>query len=312
MLPESALVLLVSFAVLVYSSHLVINASIKLSRYFHVGEFAIGFILVAITTSLPELGVSISAASIGEGGVVIGNVIGSNIADILLVLGFGALAGSIWIRGKKLVESAEVLLLMTIIPIILLVRGTIGFVEGLILLALFGIYIFMVFKSGVSLKITDHVRSRDKAAVFAAFFIGIAILLVSARFVVGSAVDIANALAIDSSIIALTIIAMGTCLPELIVDVNAIRRGHPELALGDILGSCVANLTLVLGAGALITDLTINYFVMESALFVLLIATIVLNYILFKYNRISKTAGLVFVLAYIAFLMWQIGIVAVV
>lgn len=302
-------VLILSLAFLVYSSRIVLDSSVNISRYFRLGEFAVGFILIAISTSLPELAVTLSAATMNEGSLLLGNIVGSNISDILLVLGFSALMGAVVIKGKELQSTAQILLMITIVPLILLASGEITFFGGLILILVFGIYVFFVSKSEITITEEKRAGQEKKITALVLFGIGMAVLLVSSHFTVESSIAIAKELGISTTIIGLTIIALGTSLPELMVNIQALKERHAELAFGNIMGSAVANLTLVMGAGALVTILKVDLIV-ESSLLFFLGTVAVLNFLLLRYNKISKRAGVAFIMAYIVFIMWQIGFIS--
>ena len=302
---------IISLVVLDFASNILIHSSVTISRYFKIAKFAVGFILVSVTTSLPELAVSITAGLQQQGGVVFGNIIGSNITNILLVLGAAALVSGLRIEQKQLVSSAEILLLITLLPLFLLFRGSAGAVSGLLMLLIFLIYIFFISKQKVSLKVTDHVKIVDKAKALAIFFIGIVLLLGSAHFLVASAVSIASTLDILPEIIALIVIAFGTSLPELVFSVNAARKKEAALAIGNVLGSCVVNLTLVLGVGVLLAPLIIDYIVFSSSILFLIAATVFLTYVLIKFSRIPRRIGLIFLIGYIIFIMSEIGLISI-
>lgn len=305
------IIFVISLVILDFASNVLINSSIKISRYFKIAKFAVGFILVSVTTSLPELAVSITAGLQQQGGVVFGDIIGSNITNILLVLGAAALVGGLHFKQEELVNSAEILLLITILPLFFLFRASIGLVGGLLMLLIFLIYMFFISKQKVSLRITDHVKMFDKARALMVFFVGLTLLLASAHFLVVSAVSIAEQLEIPAAIIALTVIAFGTSLPELVFSVNAARKKEAALAIGNVLGSCVVNLTLVLGIGVLLTPITIDYLVFSSSILFLIAATVFLTYSMIKFSRIPRRIGLMFLIGYIVFLMSEIGFISV-
>ena len=185
------------------------------------------------------------------------------------------------------------------------VRGGVNLFEGLVLLIVFVLYILFVSRQKINLRLEEGIHTIHKVKTIAWFTLGVILLLGSAHFVVSSAVEIATYLNVPQSIIALTMIAFGTTLAELTVDINAIRKGHATLALGDILGSCTVNLTLVLGVGSIINPITINLAIMASAMLFLIGVNIFLTYTLFKYKRISKKLGLLFLIAYIAFILFE-------
>jgi len=300
---EFLLLFVVSMALLVYSSHSVINSSIKISEHFGVSELAVGYLLIAFSTSLPDFMVSVNASLMGDPGIVLGDVFGSTIANICLVLGAAALIKRISVQREHMLESAEILLVVSLLPLILLSRGVLNSIEGVILLCIFVLYCVFVFKDRFSLRIRAKVSHREWITSLVYFVAGMIVVVLSARCVIVSGEEIASYLGVPDIIIGFTLIAFGTTLPELAVDFTAIRRGHAALAVGDILGSCIINLTLVLGASALITPLKTSFETVSIAVSFLVGANVFLWYLLVKHGGISRAHGLAFVLVYISFLL---------
>ncbi|MBN2517419.1 MAG: sodium:calcium antiporter [Candidatus Altiarchaeota archaeon] len=301
MLP-SILIFLLSLGVLVIASRWVIAASIKIAEYFKIAELALGFLLIAFATSFPDFIVSTTASYEGMGGIALGDVLGSSIANICLVLGAAALIRTIHIKREQTLESAELLLLITLIPLILLTREEIGRPEGLILIIVFLFYALFAIKEKFTMGLKEGVTKKEWSRAVVMFVIGIALTLVSAHFIIGSASDMARILGVSEALIGMTIVAFGTTLPELAIDFTAIRTGHSALAIGDIFGSCVINLTLVLGAAALINPLSNGVMVFTTAITFLVGVNIFLWYILMKHEGITKRYGLMLLLAYIIFI----------
>jgi len=297
-----------ALAVLAWSSHKVISATIKLSKAIGIAEFAIGYLLISVITSLPELTVSILSATSGEGGIVIGNVLGSNIVNILLVLGIVAMFHGVKLKRKQLRDNAEILLLITGIPLLFLVKGSINHMEGQFLFAIFIFYAFFVSKQKIRLGKVGKKDDTTWGKLFIGFLIGLLLVIVSAHFVVQSAIELAYALEVPEFIIGSTLIAFGTSLPELAIAVNAVRRRHIELAIGDVLGSCVVNLTLVLGSASILQHLEADFTVFATTLFFLIGTNVLLTYLLIKHNGLKKVHGVLFVVMYFLFLMVEAGI----
>lgn len=297
-----------SLFVLASASRTTISSSIDIARILRISEFAVGFVLVAVATSIPELFVSGLASFYGNAGMAVGNVIGSNIADIALILGLTALLGVVSFKPQRAKENAEILFLISFIPLVLMARGSIGFISGLVLFLVFAIYVYFVAKRGY--------RGRQKAAemalpqvlvAYSKFFGSILAVIVAANFVVTSGASLARFIGVSDAFIGLTLIALGTSLPELAVNLSALRQKRMGLAMGNILGSCVTNLTLVLGVAATINPLTINAAVFSSSMMFLIGVTLFLWYQLQK-GGITKTGAVAMVLAYIVFILVQAGL----
>lgn len=308
--PLDIAVFVIALIALIKSSEWVINNTVKLASYYKIGEFAAGFLLIAVATSLPEMAVTVTASLQNAGSLILGNVIGSNISNILLILGIAILSAPIIVTHKKLLENAQVLFVMSLIPIIFLIRGSINFVEGLALLALFALYVFFVSRDKVPAIIQPIQRTRKELAKTFLFFLGsAALLLLSAQFATNSALNIADFFKLPYSTIGLTIVAIGTSLPELAVTVTGIFKGKQDLVLGDIIGSNIVNITLVLGLGAVLGTIAFNYVIIGSALFFLLLANLLLVYALMTHKTLRKDIGIVFIVIYAIFLLSEIGVI---
>lgn len=302
--------LLVSLAFLSKSSSVVVENAVKLSKFFGVSEVAIGFILLAVSTSLPELSVSIISSTLGEGAIAAGNVFGSNIANILFILGVGAFFYGLKINKSVLNDVAIVLVLTTLISSYIifnsLVRSqALGLLESVILLLLFAGYVVYVFskKNKDGKNAESNVTKKEALYAFLYFSIAIVLVLVSASFVVSSAVKLAQTLNLAESFIGATIIAIGTSLPELSIDVQAIRKKHYGLALGDAIGSNMVNLTLVLGVAGAINPISIVLPVFIAALLFAIVANILLFYVAAVNKRLQKNGGLAFLIVYAIYLI---------
>ena len=248
------------FLLLKGSDYLVESAAI-LAKTFNISEFAIGLSLVAIGTSLPELATSIAAVLAKDTNIVIGNIIGSNIANIGLILGIAAIFATLTIDKKIFFKEGIFLLVMSILVLIFSLDRTIGLIEGLALLFFFLIFIINMIRDGIPKeKIWE---TRNIAAKQALFYILVSIIsigaiVLSARYLVESSIDIASFFNISSTFIGLTIIAVGTSLPELTVTVIAMKKGYGNILLGNLVGSNIVNLLLILGISSVLAPIAIS------------------------------------------------------
>jgi len=297
--------LVVSVAVLARSSGFVVDNAMKLSKFFGISQLAIGFILIAVSTSLPELSVSVVSSAANEGAIAAGNVFGSNIANILLILGTGAFLYGLKISATSLRDIGLVLLLTTIISVYIIFNSSVqgnalSFIEGALLLSIFVIYAwYSIAKKGTEESNNNGKVTKAKALnAFLFFGVGILAVIVSSGFVVESAVKLAKLLGIAESFIGATIIAIGTSLPELSVDLQAIRKKHYGLALGDAIGSNMVNVTLVLGTAAVINPIHVQIPVFIAALLFAVIANMVLLYVAAVNKRIARLGGALFLVTY--------------
>ncbi len=310
MVVQNLATLVFSVFILSRASSVVVDSAARLSRFFNISQLALGFVLLSASTSLPELAISVVSSSLGEGAVAAGNVFGSNIANILLILGAGASLYGMRINKADLKDIGLVLLVTTVISAYIVFNSTVsrnalGFHEGIALLVIFGAYIWHVMRRK-NFDGTDENGRISKKQALRAFFLfggGVVVVLVSSSFVVNSAVSLAKFLGIAESFIGATVIAIGTSLPELSVDLQAIRKKHYGIALGDAIGSNMMNITLVLGTAALINPISITIPVFIAALLFAVIANILLLYVAAVNKGISRLGGCLFLSLYAFFIV---------
>jgi cation:H+ antiporter len=310
----NVLVLLVSIIVLDRASDLVINNSVKVSDLTGFGKTTVGFILVGFSTSLPELSVSIlaviSQASIG---VAIGNVLGSNIMNISLILGVCFLMVALkcprYVCLYPTMAKEEIgslyfgLFIASIIPLALLYIGYASQFIGVILLTIFVFY--MVQLARVK-RLRDEgtlgaERSRLRKYAFFAL-IGAVGVVASAFFIVESASFIAASVGVPPVVIGATVVAFGTSIPELATSIGSVRKGHLDLALGNIVGSCFINITCILGVALLASPLRVDMATFSNLALFSLITNLFLWYFLSS-ERLSWREGALLLVIYAVFLV---------
>lgn len=271
--PYLFLLLLFSFLLIKATDILVVNLK-GFSRVTGLGQFAVATFLLALATSLPELFVGITSALEGAPNLSLGNVIGSNIANLSLVIGGAALVGgTVGVHGLFLKRDVFYAFLAGSAPMVLLFDKNLSRVDGLILLALYGFYNFWVFTErhrriiarrdeevGFVRRLIRRINHRGTKTELAWIFLGVALLLFSADMLVRIAKQIAFALNMPLLLIGLLLVAVGTSLPELAFELKAVREKEPGMVFGDLLGSIVANGTLVIGVTSLISPIRIQAF----------------------------------------------------
>jgi cation:H+ antiporter len=303
------LALVISVIVLARSSSVVVDNAVKLSLFFGISQITIGFMLIAVSTSLPELSVSVVSSTIGEGAIAAGNVFGSNIANILLILGLGAFLYGIKINASELRDISLVLLLTTLISVYIIFSSSVavralGFFEGVLLLGCFAAYAWYHLSSKKPEENNGtEVTKNEATKAFLFFSIAILVVIVSSGFVVEYAVRLASLMGIAESFIGATIIAVGTSLPELSIDLQAIRKKRYGLALGDAVGSNMVNITLVLGVAAVINPIQVIIPVFIAALLFAVIANTVLLYVAAVNKGIGRFGGAAFLLIYAIYIV---------
>ena len=309
------LILLASLAVLMKTSHWVIDSSVKIARLANLSEMVIGFLFIAVATSLPELAVSIAAIMSDAIGVSIGNVLGSNIADIALIVGVAAFFGPVAIKKKMLRDISTILFLTSMVLIVLLGMTFASQYIGVVLLAIFVVFVFFsvrrravvaVGAEGIPKK--DHgIRARAMIRTIGFFALGMTGVLASSHFIVTSASNIALILGIAEAVIGASIIAVGTSLPELAVALAALKSKRWGLVLGDAMGSALTNLTLVLGFVLTVSPFAINISIFETLLLFLLLTNVVLWYFISS-GRLVRMHGIILFFIYQIFLMSLFGV----
>lgn len=308
-------ILLLSILVLSRSSGMVIESAVRLSRFFNISQLTVGILLVAVATSLPELSVSITSSSAGEGALAAGNVFGSNIANILVILGVGAFLYGIKISPRNLKDIGLALLLTTLISIYIVYNSSVqqkalNFFEGVVLIGIFGIYVWDVLrkKRMDNGKPKNVVKKKKALEAFLLFSLGIMLVVISSAFVVDSAVAVATSFGIAQSFIGATVIAFGTSLPELSTAIQAIRKSHYGLVLGNVIGSNVANITLVLGVASVINPIEVKLPVFIAALLFAVVANSILFYVGAINKSMARFGGALFLIIYIIYIVTIFGL----
>ena len=287
------------------SDYLVIGSS-RISRNFGVQPLIIGMTVVAFGTSLPEFIVSLESAIAGEQGIGLGNIIGSNIANIALVLGVAALIKPLKIEKDVLKKDLPTVIVISIIAYIMMLDNEVGFIDGTILTIIFIIFLYRMFLKAKKGKVPldDIGRSKSPYINYIYAIGGITALAFGARFTIEGASGVATYFGISSLAIGLTVVAIGTSLPELVATLTAIKKGEDEIGVGNIIGSNIFNLLFVLGIISLIkpfevADINITLF----GPLMIFVAIILLPMGYNKELKISRLSGLFLVTLYISYIV---------
>jgi cation:H+ antiporter len=311
------LILIVSLFALNQASNLTIKHSVKIAGATGLGKATVGFILVAFSTSLPELFVAIFAIIEPENvGISIGNVLGSNITNICLVLGiiFVLIALKYSDNAKFLPAMVKeetrglhfALLVASVIPLALLYIGSARQVIGVSLLLVFIYNMYQLSKTRNAKEGPTLAGERHKLKKYIAIAVlGAAGVVVSSYFIVGTASYLALSVGIPKVVIGATIVAIGTSLPELVTSLDSIKKSHADLALGNIVGSCFMNITLILGVTLVAAPFSVNMAVFSKLIIFSLIANLFLSYFLSN-EKIGWQEGAIFLFIYCLFLVTSI------
>jgi cation:H+ antiporter len=310
MILYSVPLLAISLFLIAVLSERVIRYVLVLSKVFGLSEMAAGFILLSVTTSLPELSVSTVAAFVGEGGLSVGNVLGSNIANLTIIIGLAVFLSKteVLVKGQSHKELVQFLFLSSIIPLFIVQRGSLGPVLGIVLLTLFVYFGVTISHKTGKTEPKDSIKKGDTAIVVLKFSASVALIIVLSKFLVDSSVDIAGFIGLPPSIIGATIVGLGTSLPELATTIQALKQKLFGMALGNLLGSCITNITLILGVSSLISFSQVNVLAVESIMFYVLFSSLSVWYMVGASERIGKKGALFLCVVYILFILQQVGV----
>lgn len=288
------IIFIVSMAALIKGADYVVNESEKIAFHFNISHFVIGATIIALGTSLPEMAASVFASIDGKSDLAVSNVIGSTIFNIALVLGI------VFILAKKLspkrdmfAEDSAWALFPILIFLVVGYDGEISRYEGFIYILVMGAYIMFLTSNADALvgEVNEDARDGkfDWKSTSIWLGLGFAMVIVGAYFTIESASTIARNFGVSEWIIGLILIAFGTSLPELVVSIQAVRKKNADMILGNIIGSNVANFTIVLGAAALVNPLSVNFSTNAFDIMTALIVTIMMVFITANklYNRSS-------------------------
>jgi len=312
------IVLVISLGVLIRASTLTITNSVNLASVTGLGKTKVGFLLVAFSTSLPELFVATFAiVDQGNVGISVGNILGSNIMNICLILGIGFL-----IMAIKYPESAgfftkmtrdEVgnlnfgIFVATIVPLLLLYFGYATQIMGVILIGLFIYNMYdLVRKRETVQQISDTAEKSEHKKYIIKSIVGIIGVVSASFFIIESASFLALIAGIPPIIVGATVVAFGTSFPELVTSVDSVRKGFIDLALGNVIGSCFINITLILGFTFILAPLNVNISAFSDLILFSLIANIVLGYII-QNSSIGKRQGITLLIIYAIFIVVSVG-----
>ena len=304
---SSVLFLIFGFVLLIYGAHILVDGATALARKFDIPEIVIGLTVVACGTSAPEAAVSISSVISGNSAVGIGNILGSNIVNIFVILGLSALIANLHVKKNTILYEIPFL---GFVSLLLLFMGwqysMISRTGALVLLGLFLLFFLYLYKVSKKHK-TENPEIENMSFIKMVCFIilGIVALIIGAKITVNSATDIAHFLNVSERIIGLTIVAFGTSLPELVTCIAAALKRRSGIVIGNIVGSNLFNILFVLGLTGLIKPVPFEHaFLIDAALGV--IAAVLLWVLVFKDKKFNRIDGVVFLIIYLVYTIWLI------
>ena len=290
---------LVGGLLLFFGAEYLIDSSKNIAENFAIPKIVVGITLVAFGTSLPELIVSILATFRGESGIVIGNVIGSNIANIGLVLGIGSIISPLYYSFSKLKGDLFFLLGITALPILSIQFDYMNFFTGLAYIGVLIIYCYYLINSDYGVEELESSNTKNMTLFLLLGFFGLGF---GSHFFVEGAIGLAEIFNIPSIIIGMTIVAIGTSLPELATTLVAIKTGESSLAIGNIIGSNIMNIVAVLGVSFMIREISVISNTVNNQLIVMSVLTALLFLSLYFRNKLSRIIGMVFLSIYSIFI----------
>ncbi len=301
--------ILIGFAGLFFGGNELVKGASRLAASLGVAKVIIGLTVVAFGTSMPELLVSLQAALGGSSDIAIGNVVGSNIANIGLILGIGGLIALIPIQRGLLVRDIPIMIGVSILVFLMALDGIISQVDGLILVV--GLIAFNVGMVAISLRQRnangngEPDQQINRLVEVGRFVVGLVVLLVGANLLVSGAVAIARELNVSELVIGITLVAIGTSLPELVTSIVAALKKHEELLMGNVVGSNIFNILGILGITALVRPIPVSTSLTTIDLPIMLGFAVVI--VLFAaLGRLPRWGAAILLAGYVAFIIWTV------
>jgi len=301
---ESTVVVLGTFAVglvlLIKGSDLFIEAAARVAKGFGVSEFLIALVLASVATTLPEVTVSALAALRGSSDIALGNAIGSALANIALILGVASMIFPLDVDETSWKHSVFLVAITAYVSLLML-DGTIGRLDGLSLILIYLGFLYYLYREHMSLEPIEAERGNPKRDVLILFGSGL-LVVVGAKLVVNSAVEIARAAGISEVVIGLTLVSIGTSLPEFTNAVMAAIKRLPNISVGNIIGADILDILMVIGIASLIRPIKVDPKILHRTVPLTLLVMLILTFSLKRNNRVGRKTGLVFLSLYALFL----------
>jgi len=300
----SAILTVVGLVMLCFGGNWLVSGGVTIAKKFRISNLVIGMTIVAYGTSTPELAASVAAA--GEhSAIILGNVIGSNIANVGMVIGIAAILVPLVVRKSVLRKEIFIMLGVSFLLVLLSIDGELSQYDGVLLLGGLGVFAFYTYKDAMKQREENkETIEKGKKNIYLKSIgligIGIVLLYVGAILTVDNAIILAKEFGLSEKIIGLTVIAIGTSLPELITSIIAIRKGHTDIGIGTIIGSNIYNILMIMGVGAALggviiaSDVYVDYAIMIIFSLSLLIAL--------KTGIINRSMGVCLIIGYVVYL----------
>ena len=303
----SIFLLIIGFIILIKGADFFVDGTVDIANKLKISKMLIGLTIVSFGTSAPEFAVSIKSMLIGSGDIVLGNVIGSNILNILLIVGCSAVIHSLVVKNNTVKKELPIVMLITVLFGVLLsdnlfdnVKNTFTRSDGIVLILFFAVFLYYLIKMARKKEQTDEKENKisiGKAILLT--IIGIVGIVLGSNFVVDNACNIAKIIGVSERLISLTIIALGTSLPELVTSVTATIKGEYDIAIGNVVGSNIFNIGIVIGVPvALLGGIgTITFSYID--LIVMIVSAFILFIFSFNDYKITRREGIMLLLLFI-------------
>ena len=290
---------------LCFGGNWLVSGGVGIAKKLRISNLVIGLTIVAYGTSTPELAASIAAAG-DHGAIILGNIVGSNIANVGMVIGVSAILIPVAIQKSVFRKEIPIMLGVSLLLVLLSIDGELSQYDGALLLVGLGVFAFFTFRDALKQRTTtkdnsENTQNNIYVKSFGLIGIGIVVLYIGAILTVDNAVIIASEFGLSEKLIGLTVIAIGTSLPELITSIIAIRKGHSDVGIGNIIGSNIYNILMIMGVGAALggvlttSDVYVDYAIMIIFSLSLLIGL--------KTKIINRTMGVILTAGYVLYLV---------
>lgn len=309
------ILLLIGFVLLIKGADFFVDGASSIAKALKVPSLIIGLTIVAFGTSAPELAVSVTSALKGQNGIAVGNVVGSNIFNVLMVVGVAAIIYPLTVKKSVLFKEFPFTVLSCVVLFILSIdhfmdgatTNILSRTDGAILLIFFSIFMYYLIESALKARANDEEEEVEtmplwKSIVFSIG--GIIGIVIGGDIVVNSATNIALSWGMSETLVGLTIVAIGTSLPELVTSVVAAKKGESDIALGNVIGSSIFNVFLILGVSSMLNPIELSGPIFID-IFIMLVITL-LTFVFSMNKRINRAEGGVLVAGYIAYMAYII------
>lgn len=305
--------LILGLIIIVKGSDMLVDGCVNLAKFLRIPTLVIGLTVVAIATGVPEIAISITSSLKGSNGILLGNLLGSNMFNILFILGLIALLKPLLVKREIIIKNYLFALLSCFVLFVISYDvyfgdGAFNIItrsEGILLLCFSGIFLYSTI-----LGVMDENRLKVERGKFNIrdviyILLGIVMVALSAEVIVNSAINISRWLNISEEIIGLTVIAVGTNLPELVTSVVAVRKGEIDMAIGNLVGTNIYNIFLILGMASTINPIAISYFSFIDIIILAVVSVIVYMFIQHK-KDINKKEGIIMIAMYIVYIVYVV------